>query len=68
MRIFKKQYVENLRKETYIKDNLILNITQASGTKELKSIFANSVFDYPKPTKLIKELINLHFLNKIIQN
>lgn len=31
-----------------------------NGTNELKQIFTNSIFDYPKPTGLIKYLINLN--------
>lgn len=31
----------------------------ASGTRELSEIFNKKIFDYPKPTKLIKYLINL---------
>ncbi|MCC6866948.1 MAG: site-specific DNA-methyltransferase [Ignavibacteria bacterium] len=37
--------------------------TTAHGSIELKDIFGKQVFDYPKPSALIKELISLNTLN-----
>ena len=59
LRIFKKQYVSELGKKTFIKDDLIRGITQTSGTIELKSIMDQNAFPYPKPSLLIKNLIKL---------
>lgn len=41
--------------------NLILSsfATTSTGSKELKEIFNETKFDYPKPTKLIKQLIEI---------
>jgi len=34
--------------------------TNADGTREIKDLFGKKIFDTPKPTQLIKWLINLH--------
>ncbi len=69
LRIFKKQYIENLKKQTFIKDDLIRNITQSSGTLNFSALFKNTEiskqselkkFSFPKPVKLIKEILSLH--------
>lgn len=41
--------------------NLILSsfCTTATGSKEIKEVFNQTVFDYPKPTKLIKYLLQI---------
>jgi len=37
--------------------------TTAHGSKELKALFGKQIFDYPKPSTLIKELISLNTYN-----
>lgn len=39
--------------------NLIMDISSTAGTSELTNIFNDKIFDYPKPTKLIKLLLNM---------
>lgn len=39
--------------------NLILDISSTSGTNELTNIFRGKPFDYPKPSKLIKLLLQM---------
>ena len=48
--------------------NLILSsfATTSTGSKELKEIFNETKFDYPKPTKLIKQLIEIVANNSLI--
>ncbi|WP_425449509.1 site-specific DNA-methyltransferase [Dethiothermospora halolimnae] len=40
--------------------NIFAEATNQKSTKELKAMFGKKVFNYPKPTDLIKFLINLH--------
>ncbi|UUD35776.1 site-specific DNA-methyltransferase [Mycoplasmopsis caviae] len=56
------QYVNNKNEKinrTKKFSNLILNMHNSIGTQEQKDIFGTKVFDHPKPTNLIKFLINL---------
>ncbi|MCC3161141.1 MAG: site-specific DNA-methyltransferase [Mollicutes bacterium PWAP] len=59
LRVFKKQYILPEGKKTFIKDDVIRNINQSKGTQEFKSIFNHNIFDYPKPSSLIIELLKL---------
>ena len=68
---FKKEYKENERGfifKRYINKNNLYNHVNSlfatendymndKGTKELKEIFSNNVFNYPKPVNLLKKLI-----------
>ena len=44
----------------YKKKKLFTIGTTESGTTVVKDIFGDKIFDYPKPTTLIKYLVNLH--------
>ena len=39
--------------------NIIQDFSSASGTTELVNIFDNKIFDSPKPTKLLKKVLNI---------
>jgi len=57
------QYVDNegnpIERQIPFK-SFILNFPNEQGNKELENIFQKRIFDYPKPTGLMKYLINLH--------
>jgi adenine-specific DNA-methyltransferase len=56
-----KIYVkEPAGKEKEIPHSTIINFPTTSGTNELIDIFGDKVFDYPKPTELIKFLLRLN--------
>jgi adenine-specific DNA-methyltransferase len=38
--------------------SIISNVTTKKGTQELESLGLNNIFDYPKPVKLIKDLVS----------
>lgn len=54
-----KKFKEDFDNETKIPNNLIMNYPTTDGRLDLEKIFGYSKFSYPKPTTLIKYLINL---------
>lgn len=56
---FIKKYKHELKKLTLTIPSIFSQSMTMHGTKELNLIFSSSVFDYPKPTSLIKAMINL---------
>ncbi|WP_412031247.1 site-specific DNA-methyltransferase [Metamycoplasma buccale] len=64
-KVYTKQYqfIDNNDKKiqrTHKFSNLLLNYHGTQGTNEQKDLFVNKIFDHPKPSKLIKYLINFH--------
>nr|WP_245391670.1 DNA methyltransferase [Metamycoplasma orale] len=64
-KIYTKQYQfvdnnDNQIKRRHKFSNLIINHHGTQGTSEQKDLFINKIFDHPKPTNLIKYLINLN--------
>lgn len=59
--VYTKQYLEKSIEKGFVPNNLIENATNAEATSELKSLNIDADFAYPKPTGLIKYLINLSF-------
>lgn len=64
--IFKRyaKYIEDNRMPVNtleFSDNIYIN---SEGTDEIKDIFNNNYFSYPKPTSLIKELVKISTVNK----
>ena len=49
----------NLIKKNVPYKNLITDVLNADATNEIKSIFDNKAFSFPKPTKLLSKIINL---------
>lgn len=57
---YTKDRIYNDYKEEKNKDYILeKEMNTASGTREVSEIFNDKIFDYPKPAKLIKYLINL---------
>ena len=64
-KIYTKQYQfvdnnDNKIERRHKFSNLIINHHGTQGTSEQKDLFINKIFDHPKPTNLIKYLINLN--------
>jgi len=63
----KRVYTKDREKsEAIIAPNCNLEILNTEGTKELTEIFGKKVFDFPKPSRLIKYLIDRHPNKKAI--
>ncbi len=55
-----KSYWNERENEGQVADTLWNDLDEGNiGTKELHEIFGSAVFDYPKPTSLIKRIINI---------
>jgi len=55
--IYKKVFESDLENKKEILSDIILDYTNSQGTKEIEEIFGAPVFNYPKPSALIKHLI-----------